>query len=153
LPDELATLREPLDAILRGSPLLEHLGGELVGWGPGWAEVRLPTVPAFANLAGTVHGGIVAAAADAAFEAACNSYGRVALAASLAAHYTAPAAVGTTLTATATEVGRGRRTASYRLDVVDDDGVRVAWFQALAHRTSRWHLGEEHWPADWRNRH
>ena len=28
----------------------------------------------------------------------------------------------------------------------------IAWFQALAHRTGRWHLGEERWPADWRDR-
>jgi acyl-CoA thioesterase len=152
-PDDLATLRPALDAVLRGSALLGHLGGELVDWGLGWAEVSLPTVPAFANLAGTVHGGVVAAAADAAFEAACNSYGRVALAAALSAHYTAPAAVGTTLTATAGEIGRGRRTASYRIDVLDRDSVRVAWFQALAHRTSRWHLGEERWPPEWRSCH
>jgi acyl-CoA thioesterase len=152
-PDDLDPPREALDAVLRGSALLAHLGGELVDWGPGWAEARLPTIPAFANLAGTVHGGIVAAVGDAAFEAACNSYGRVALAAALSAHYTAPAALGVVLTATAVEVARGRRTASYRVDVVEGDGVLVAWFQALAHRTSRWHLGEDSWPAAWREEH
>ncbi len=107
-------------------------------------------MPDFANLAGTVHGGIVATAADAAFEAACNSYGRVTLAAALSAHYTAPVAPGTVLTATAEEVARGRRIASYRIEVVDGDGGLVAWFQALAHRTTRWHLHEDRWPADWR---
>lgn len=151
-PEDVRPLRDALDAVLRGSALLRHLGGELVDWGPGWAEARLPTGSAFGNLAGTVHGGIVGSVADAAFEAACNSYGRVALAAALSAHFTAPAALGTVLTATAAEVGRGRRIASYRVDVVDGDGVRVAWFQALAHRTSRWHLGEARWPPDWRER-
>lgn len=150
--DRPASLAE-LDGVLRSSPLLRHLGGELVDWGPGWAEVRLPTAPELANIAGTVHGGLVATAADAAFEAACNSHGRVALAAALSAHYTAPAAPGTTLTARAEEVARGRRTASYRIEVLDGEGVLVAWFQALAHRTSRWHLGEERWPEEWRASH
>ena len=152
-PEDLPSLRDALDAVLRSSPLVAHLGGALVDWGPGWAEARLPTIPAFANLAGSVHGGIVAAVGDAAFEAACNSYGRVALAAALSVHYTAPAAIGNVLTATAVEVARGRRTASYRVDVVDGEGARVAWFQALAHRTSRWHLGEAAWPPAWREEH
>lgn len=138
--------------MLRASALLGHLGGELVGWGLGWAEVRLPTVERFANLVGSVHGGIVGAAADAAFEAACNSYGRVSLAAGLSAHYTAPAPLGTVLSARAEEVARGRRTASYRIDVSDGDGAPVAWFQALAYRTNRWHLGASLWPPEWRDR-
>ena len=149
-PAELAALGTELDAVLRGSALLRRLGGELAGWGPGWAESRLPTDPTLANLAGSVHGGIVAVAADTAFEAACNSYGRMAVASSISVHFTAPAAVGTTLSAAAAELERGRRTASYRVDVTDDDGTLVAWFQALAYRTSRWHLGEERWPAEWR---
>jgi acyl-CoA thioesterase len=152
-PSALEALRGDLDALLRSSPLLRHLGGELAGWGPGWAEVRLPTAPSFGNLVGTVHGGIVATCADAAFEAACNSHGRVAVAASISLHYTAPAVLGTVLTATAEEVARGRRTASYRIDVADGEGARVAWFQALAHRTGRWHLGEERWPSAWRDEH
>ena len=43
--------------------------------------------------------------------------------------------------------------ATYRIEVVDGDGLLVAWFQALAHRTSRWHLGEERWPDEWRTSH
>jgi len=139
--------------VLRSSRLLRHLGGRLAAWGPGWAEVRLPTKPPHANLVGTVHGAVVTAVADAAFEAACNSWGRIAVAASLSASFTAPAPLGTSLVATATEVSRSRRAASYRIDVVDGDGVLVAWLQALAHRTSRWHLGEERWPSAWRESH
>jgi acyl-CoA thioesterase len=148
-PPGLESLRAELDAVLRGSPLLRALGGELLGWGPGWAETSLETTREHGNLVGTVHGGIVGAVADAAFEVACNSHGRVAVAASLSAHFTAPAELGTTLTAVASEVARGRRIASYRIEVTSD-GVLTAWFQALAHRTGRWHLGEERWPAGWR---
>lgn len=151
-PPELSHLRTEMHAVLRTSPLLRHLGGDLVAWGLGWAEVRLPTEERFANLIGSVHGGIVNSAADAAFEAACNSYGRVAVAAGLSAQYTAPARVGTVLTATAAEVARGRRIASYRIDVSDSENTLVAWFQALAYRTDRWHLGENRWPTEWRDR-
>ena len=152
-PADLADRRAELDAILAASPLLRTLGGRVAGWGPGWSEVRLPTRESFANIEGTVHGGIIASVADAAFEVACNSHGRVAVATALSCHYTAPAAPGVELVASAAEVDRGRRTASYRIEVETADGGRVAWFQALAYRTSRWHLGEARWPDEWRRDH
>ena len=109
--------------------------------------------PDHANLAGTVHGGVLFALADAAFEVACNSYGRVAVALETACHYSRPAKVGEPLTAGASEMARSRRTASYRIDVRGADGELLAWFMALAYRTETWHLGEERWPEAWRAGH
>jgi hypothetical protein len=52
----------------------------------------------------------------------------------------------------AAEASRSRRVASYRAEVRgEDDAVRCTAL-AVAFRTGRWHLGEDAWPADWRER-
>jgi acyl-CoA thioesterase len=150
-PEQLSALRDDLDAVLRRNPFVAHLGGDLVDWGLGWARVRLVSDPRLANVAGTLHGGAITGLADAAFEIACNSYGRVCVAVDTSCHYTAPARIGTPLVAEAEEVSRSRRTASYRITVQEEgDGQPSAWFMALAYRTARWHLGEDRYPRDWR---
>lgn len=115
--------------------------------------MRMETHKQHANLAGTVHGGVLFTLADAAFEVACNSYGRVAVAIDTACHYSRPAPLGEPLTAGATEMARSRRTASYRIDVRTPDGELIAWYMALAYRTDAWHLGEDRWPEAWRSSH
>ena len=137
LSPDLRALLDELGARIATSPLLATLGGTVLDWGPGWAEVAVPTTSASANIAGTVHGAILTAAADSAFETACNSYGRMCVAVSLSAQFTGPAAVGTELRAVAREVSRSRSLASYHVDVTDGSGRLVAWFQALAHRSPR----------------
>jgi uncharacterized protein (TIGR00369 family) len=152
---EVRTLLDELGPVITASPLLAALGGSVVGWGPGWAEVEIPTDTTSTNIAGTVHGAVIAAAADCAFETACNSHGRVAVAVSLSCHFTAAAPAGATLRAVASEMSRSRSVASYRIDVTADPapgpGALVAWFQAVAHRSRRWHLGAERWPEEWRD--
>jgi acyl-CoA thioesterase len=156
LPDAVRGLLTELQPLITRSPLLHRLGGEVVAWGPGWAEVRLPTDAGSANIAGTVHGAVTTAAADCAFETACNSYGRMATAISLTGTFTAAPAAGTTLRAVAREMSRSRSVASYRIEVTDIDTASprlVAWYQAVAHRSSQWHLGAERWPEGWREEH
>jgi len=156
VPDAVRALLTELHTLITGSPLLHALGGAIVAWGPGWAEVRLPTGAGSANIAGTVHGAVTTAAADCAFETACNSYGRIATAISLTCHFTAAPAAGTTLRAIAREVSRSRSVASYRIEVTETDTASprlVAWYQAVAHRSAQWHLGADRWPEEWRDEH
>lgn len=150
-PEDLAPLRDRLDAVFRAVAFRSAVGAELDDWGLGWARVSAVPSATSANLAGSVHGGLVAALADLAFETACNSYGRLAVATQLSAHYAAPAPVDATLIAEADEVTRSRRIASYRV-VVSSGETTVAWFQAVAYRSERWHLDEADFPEDWRRR-
>jgi len=150
LPSDLGA---ELDTVLRSSPLLALLGIELDAWEPGSARLHLSPAPQHANLGSAVHGGILFALADAAFEVACNGYGRVCVALETACHYSSAAPLGESLVAEATEVSRSRRTASYRMEVRGEEGGLRSWYMALAYRTDRWHLGEERWPEAWRLRH
>jgi acyl-CoA thioesterase len=146
-------LRGELGSLLSDVPAHKALGIELVAWLPGSATVQMTTTSDHANLAGTVHGGVLFALADAAFEVACNSHGRVAVALETTCHYSRPVSVGETITAGASEMSRSRRTGSYRIDVRDRKGDLIAWYMAMAYRTHTWHLGEDRWPEEWRATH
>jgi acyl-coenzyme A thioesterase PaaI-like protein len=59
--------------------------------------------------------------------------------------------VGDEVVASAAEVSRSRRFASYQIDLHVGDEL-VASATGLAFRTEDWHLGEEVWPEDWKRK-
>ena len=145
-------VRTALDAVLRASTFRSKLGVELVSWGEGAAVVALVPDASLLNLGGTVHGGVLACLADLAFEVACNSWGRQVVATGLSLHYAVASPPGAPLVATARELTRSRRIASYEV-VVRAEEATVAWAQATAYRTDGWHLGEDAWTPQWRREH
>lgn len=142
--------RAALGEVFRRDTLAASLGIELTDWGPGWARATWTPGEQHQNFAGTIHGGALFTLGDVVFAVACNSWGPMAVALSVDVHFLAAVAAGEGLTAEATERSRTRRTGSYHLDV--HAGERhVASLHAMAHRTSRWHLGEDAWPETWRS--
>ena len=107
---------------------VQSLGIELIEGGPGHASVRMTLREDHMNFNGSCHGGAVFALADTAFGLASNSHGVVA--AGIDAHIAYPAAarLGDVLTATAREVARSTRIATYRAEVLRADGKIVATF-------------------------
>jgi len=145
-------LRRRLDAVLRDAAFACLLGVEVVEWEPGTARTRFTPGADQTNVHGSVHGAALFALADAAFEVACNGYGRVAVGLDVSVHYAAVAEAGQVLVADAVEVTRSKRVASYRVDVSAADGRTRCSALAVAFRTDHWHLGVEAWPAQWRER-
>ena len=80
------------------------------------------------NFLGGTHGGVVFSIADCAFSLASNAYPQDAVAIDTHLAITAGTGIGDTLTATAIEVARGRSLATYRVEVVRDDGRTVGAF-------------------------
>lgn len=148
-----ADLRDGLDAVFRAGGLGGLLGFRLVEWGAGRAVVELRPTAAVANITGSVHGGVLYALADSAFEVACNSWGRVCVALDVSVHHASAAPVEEVVTAEAVEVSRSARVASYRITAAGPGGEVRAWYQATAYRTTRWHLGTDRWPEEWRATH
>ena len=146
-----AAMRAELDGLFRAGTVHELLGLTLLDWSPGRARVRLEPTPEVANVAGSVHGGVLYTLADAAFEVACNSYGRICVALDVTAHHASAAPLDETVTAEAVEVSRSARVASYRISAVGAAGDLRAWYLATAYRTSRWHFGADRWPKPWRD--
>jgi len=115
-------------------PFARFLGIELLELREGYSKMALTVEEHMLNFHGLPHGGVIFALADAAFAAACNSYGQVAVALHVDVSFLAAVEVGTRLTAEATEEHLGGRTGLYRLAVAQEDGALVALCHGTAYR-------------------
>src|SRR5512136_2361567 len=105
-----------------------HFGVERLSYGDGRASARLTVEPHHLNSAGTLHGGAIFSLADAAFSAAANSHGVLALSIDASISYF-QAVTGGVLTAEAREVARNPKLATYLIDVRDESGGLIAHFR------------------------
>ncbi|GAB4250301.1 PaaI family thioesterase [Deferrisoma sp.] len=132
-PDPQAACRAIARAS-RSEPYARHMGLRLLDVEPGGCRVEMVPTPEMTNLFGTVHGGALFSLLDEAFQIACNSHGVTAFALNLSVTYVNAARPGERLVAEAREVALTRRTATYHIRVVREDGEVVAAAQALAYR-------------------
>lgn len=109
------------------------LGAELISVSDDELVVALDVEDHHLNFLGGGHGGMVFSLADCAFSLASNSAGPVAVAIDTHMVFTAPARTGNRLTATATELSRGRTLATYHVTVVRDDGRAAGLFTGTVH--------------------
>lgn len=122
--------------IVSQDPFARFLGIELLKISEGYARSSLTIADHMLNFHGVPHGGVLFSLADAAFAAACNSYGQSAVALNVNISFVAAVAVGTRLIAEASEESLGHRTGLYRLAVTTSDGDLVALGQGMAYRRS-----------------
>jgi acyl-CoA thioesterase len=115
-------------------PFARFLGIELLELREGYSKTALTVEEHMLNFHGLPHGGVIFSLADAAFAAACNSYGQAAVALHVAVSFLAAVEVGARLTAEATEEHLGGRTGLYRLAVTKEDGTLVALCHGTAYR-------------------
>ena len=118
-------------------PFGNLLGIEVVEVGHGKARVQMQIRPELDNIFGATHGGALFSLMDEAFQLACNSHGVLAVALNVSITYVARPSAGTILQASATEMHRTNRTATYQCDVREKDGKLIATAQALAYRTGK----------------
>jgi acyl-CoA thioesterase len=128
----------PADVAARVSadPWARALGVEYLAIARGYCKVALTLAPHMVNFQGTPHGGAIFSLADAAFGAACNSYGEPAVALNMTISYIAAAPAGARLVAECREVRQGRRAGFYDITVRTDDGRTVAFLHCVAHRVT-----------------
>jgi len=113
--------------------LAKHLGIEVLEHADGRARARMAIREHHLNSAGMVHGGAIFALADAAFSAASNSRGTLAVAINASISYL-KAAYGGTLTAAAEEISLAQKLATYLIHVRDGEGNEIALFQGTVYR-------------------
>ena len=102
---------------------------------PGEARAQFEVKAHMTNGYDICHGGYIFALADSAFAFACNTYNRIAVAASATIEFVRPARTGDQLTAVAHEAHRGGRTGVYDIHVTNQDDELVAIFHG--HSVSR----------------
>jgi acyl-CoA thioesterase len=109
------------------------LGVELISVTDDELVVALDVEDRHLNFLGGGHGGMVFSLADCAFSLASNSAGPVAVAIDTHMVFTAAARTGNRLTATATELSRGRQLATYHVKVVRDEARVAGLFTGTVH--------------------
>jgi acyl-CoA thioesterase len=115
-------------------PFARFLGIELLELREGYSITALTVAEHMLNFHGIPHGGVIFSLADAAFAAAGNSHGHVALALNVSINFLAAVSAGTRLRAEASEESATRRTALYRLSVTAEDGTLVALGHGTVYR-------------------
>lgn len=129
-----------MDHLHARDTLAATLGIELVDGGEGHATVRMRVGADHLNFNGTCHGGGVFSLADTAFGLTSNSHGE--RAAAIDAHLSFNSAVreGEILMATARMRSRGRRLATYIVEVTREDGRVISVFTGTVFITGERHI-------------
>jgi len=125
---------DALARIIADDPFARSLGIELIALQPGRSRLEMILAPSMRNFHGLAHGGAIFTLADAAFAAASNSHGQVAVALSMTIHYLNAPSPGARLIAEAVESRRGRTAAFYDVVVWEDGGAMVARCQGVVQR-------------------
>jgi acyl-CoA thioesterase len=112
------------------------LGIRIVEIRPGFARLAMLVREDMVNGHDICHGGLIFTLADSAFAFACNTYNLVTVAAGGGIDFLLPGRLGDTLTATAQERSRSRRTGIYDVTVTKQAGECIAMFRGRSHQTS-----------------
>lgn len=119
-------------------PFGRIFGFEVVEVGVGFATIRMHANSRLNNIFGSIHGGAIFSLVDEAFQLACNSHGIMAVALNVSITYVSAPDPDCVIEASAEEIYRTKRTASYACRVIDpNSGKLIATAQALAYRTNR----------------
>lgn len=107
----------------------KSLGITLHKVSPGRALLSMAVTERHTNGHDICHGGFIFTLADSAFAFACNSYNQITVAQQNSITFVAPGKLGDTLTATATEIHRGKRSGIYDATVCNQNGETIALFR------------------------
>jgi acyl-CoA thioesterase len=124
-----------IDQFIERDSYAAHIGVEITGHGAGWARAKMTIAKHHLNSAAIVHGGAIFSLADAAFSAASNSHGTLAVAINASIDYFKATESGT-LFAEAGEVSLNRKLATYSIAISDEAGSAVARFTGTVYRKS-----------------
>jgi acyl-CoA thioesterase len=108
---------------IRQDPYCHRMGLEILEVRKGYSKVSMQTSEDMVNFHGIVHGGVIFSLADAAFAAASNSQGMVAVALNMEISYRRAVKPKQRLFAEAREESLGGKTALYHITVSNEDGL------------------------------
>ena len=127
-------VKEAIFRKVKKEPFAQKFGIKLLDLDDGYSRVQMKFTPDMENFLGMAHGGALFALIDAAFEAASNSHGTVAVALNMNITYISPPSPESTLIAEAREFSRTQRTAVYDIKLSDDQNNLIASCEALVYR-------------------
>lgn len=135
---EAEVARLSTDAMMAGDAASAMLGMEVISAGPGTAVVSMRVRADMVNGWDICHGGLIASLADTAFAVACNSRGKVTVAAGFDMTFLEAGRIGDLLIAEASEVALRGRSGLYDVTVTRHaDGVVIAAFRGRSRATGQ----------------
>ncbi len=138
------TREQAINEYIQKDEFANFLGAKVVVVEPGHSLVSLVINENMTNFHGTTHGGVIFAISDMAFAAACNSYGKIAVALNVSICFLKPSYPGDHLVAEAKEEHKGRRTALYNIKIFNEKtGDIIAKSQDQAYRKDDWFVTKE----------
>jgi acyl-CoA thioesterase len=103
----------------------------LISVGKGEASAEMIVSEKHLNGVNIIQGGALFTLADFAFAAASNSHGRIAVASNASISFFKGVSSGK-LTALAKEYSSGKTLATYIVDIIDEEGTKIAFFNGTA---------------------
>ncbi len=104
---------------------------QLISVGKGEATAEMIVSDKHLNGVNIIQGGALFTLADFAFAAASNSHGRIAVASNASISFFKGVSSGK-LTAVAKEYNSGKTLATYTVDIIDEEGTKIAYFNGTA---------------------
>lgn len=131
--------REIVQGMLDNDAFSQMLQMELVVLELGYCQLRCPVTAQTTNGFQIAHGGLSYSLADSALAFAANTYGYQCMSIDTQISHLAKVQHGDTLTATCTEIHRGKRTGVYEIRIENQDKRLVALFKGTVF------ISEERW--------
>ncbi len=135
MPD--ATANKIVDKMLAEDKFSAWLGIEKVVLKEGHCILKMKIRDEMVNGFGISHGGIAFSLADSALAFASNAYGRVSVALECSISYAIALKVGDEITCETKELSITNKTATYHIEISNQNKEKVAFFKGTVYRTSK----------------
>ncbi|MCC5915736.1 MAG: hotdog fold thioesterase [Cryomorphaceae bacterium] len=137
------TAKQIVEQMMKNDAFSRWLGIEVLIANPGLCKLSLEIRPEMLNGFSVAHGGIAYALADSALAFAANGHGEQAMSISCSMSYVKPISSGDNITATATEKHRGKTLGRYGIEITNNQGKTVAFFEGtVMFLGKKWNLTE-----------
>jgi len=110
---------------------------EVVTVEPGYCKLKTTVVPGMVNGFLIAHGGISYSLADSALAFAANAHGKECVSIETSISHTRPAKIDDILTATCTELNRGKTIGIYNVTVTNQEDKIIALFKGTVHISNK----------------
>lgn len=131
------TPQEILELMWENDKFSQWLGLENIEVAAGFCKFQYTITAVMMNGFGTVHGGVLFAAADSALAFASNSHDNLSVALEVSISYTKAAKIDDRLTVIAKEIYQGNRTAVYDIKTYNQHGELLCVFKGTVYRTKK----------------
>jgi len=127
-----------VDKMLSGDAFSKWLGIEILEISSGYCKLKMQVRKEMTNGFDIAHGGITYSLADSALAFAANSYGIQSLSVETSIKHTKKVMNGDTLIAETKEIEQKEKTATFVINIVNQEGIEVAEFNGKVYITKNY---------------